>query len=222
MMTDFSPAEKQRRLDRASAVLREAKRLYDLGWAIHWIKPRSKAPVKAGWSGPTRDDWKTLHAEYTADYGLGVRMGAASALPGGGYLANIDIDIKSKDPRHHDEAVKFVEKKFPGLLSRAPDIKTGYGMRLVCRTTEPVKSGKLGASSEECVVKLPTTEINRRQLKAVEEGKANRGPVKRGVYRVRPAWEVEFMSEGRQVVLPPSIHPETGKPYTGGAHITGT
>lgn len=37
-----------------------------------------------------------------------------------------------------------------------------------------------------------------------------KGPVKK-------SWEVVAYSEGRQMVLPPSIHPETGKKYTWGA-----
>jgi predicted P-loop ATPase len=32
-------------------------------------------------------------------------------------------------------------------------------------------------------------------------------------YRIRPAWEISIMGEGQQVVLPPSVHPDTGGKY---------
>ncbi len=188
-------------------ILREAKRLYDMGAGVHWIKPRSKAPVKSGWSSPTRDDWPTVERDYQKGYGLGVRMGESSRLTGGGYLANIDVDIKSPEKRHLDEAFAFLESKFPGLAKQAPVVKTGHGFRFFIKTAEPLQSGKLGASSEECKVLLPTTEINRRQAEKLTAEELKAG------YRIRGAWEVEFMSTGKQVVLPPSIHPDTGKPY---------
>lgn len=193
-------------------ILREAKRLYDLGWAVHWIKPGSKAPVKAGWNGPTRDDWRTVKADYRGGYGLGVRLGQSSSLTGGGFLANIDVDVKAGPGPAQTEARAVVEKHFPGIFDIAPTVITGNGYRLVVRTAAPLVSGKIASSPQECKVLLPSTEINRRQLLAVKEGKLTRAELDRG-YRIRPAWEVEFMSTGKQVVLPPSVHPETGKPY---------
>lgn len=195
-------------------ILKEARRLYDLGFGVHWIRPGSKAPVKAGWSGGKRDNWETLQREYEVGMGLGVRLGAPSKLPHG-YLANIDIDIKSKDPRHIDEARAFVKKRFPDIIGKAPIVITGYGFRLFVVTKEPVKSQKLTSSNETTKVYLPTALVNRRQMAAVEEGQLTQDELERG-YRMRPAWEVEFMSEGKQVVLPPSIHPELKRPYRWG------
>ncbi len=197
-------------------ILVEAKRLYDLGCAVHWIKEHSKAPVKTGWSGDTRDDWDTVLRDYRHGYGLGVRLGAASALGSVRlFLANIDVDIKSDDQRHRDEALALLEKRFPGVKAKAPWVRTGYGYRFFVRTLEPVASGKIGTSAEECVVYMPTSETNRRQHAAVAEGRLTAVQLNDG-YRVRPAWELELMSAGKQVVLPPSIHPDTGKKYEWG------
>ncbi len=193
-------------------MLKEAKRLYDLGLAVHWIKPNSKAPVKSGWSGPKRDNWGVVQREYQRSYGLGVRLGESSHLGIHGYLANIDVDIKSNDSRHFQEAMALVHRLFGGLASKAPTVKTGYGLRIFVRTAAPMPSGKLGSSNEETLVLMPTAPINKRQLAAVKEGKLTEKQLRFG-YRIRPAWEVEFMSIGKQVVLPPSIHPETGKKY---------
>lgn len=194
-----------------SLILEEARRLYELGFAVHWIKPNSKAPVKPGWSSPVRDDWENVKKSFRPGFGLGVRLGESSNL-GDGFLANIDVDIKSSDPRHQKEALDFLESKFPGLRRKAPLVKSSYGLRLFVKTAKPLRSGKLFQSKEECVVFMPTSEINQRQQKAVEQGKLSAKKLQEG-YRVRPAWEVEFMSVGKQVVLPPSIHPDTKKPY---------
>lgn len=193
-------------------VLKEAKRLYALGWAVHWIKPGSKAPVKSGWSGPKRDDWETLEKEYAKGYGLGVRMGQASKLEGDYFLANIDVDLKGGTKDGLREALAVVEKTFPGISFSAPSVKSPHGLRFFVKTKTPVPSGKISASNKTVKVLLPTTEINRRQKDAVEKGLLTAAELKKG-YRVRNAWEVELMSIGKQVVLPPSIHPDTGVPY---------
>lgn len=195
-----------------STILTEARRLFDRGFGVHWIKPGSKAPVKAGWSSPTRDDFATVEREYSEGFGLGVRLGQASRLPEGGYLANIDIDLKG-GRKFEELAFAVVRKEFPGILETAPRVRTDHGLRLFVRTEAPERSFKLGASAEECLVRLPTAEINKRQNSAMAEGKLTPEQLRAG-FRVRPAWEVEFMSAGKQVVLPPSIHPDTGKPYT--------
>lgn len=196
-----------------TGILAEAKRLYDLGWAVHWLQPKSKVPVKKGWGSGPRDNWRTVEKDYRQGFGLGVRVGDPSALEQGGYLANVDVDVKSGEDRHTAEALALVEKLFPGAYAAAPVIKTGYGLRLLVRTAEPLDSRKLGQSTEECKAFMPSTPVNRRQQQMVEAGKLTSAELEEG-FRIRPAWEVELMSRGRQVVLPPSVHPETGKPYT--------
>lgn len=193
-------------------MLKEAQRLHSLGFGLHWLKPRSKVPVKAGWSGPRRDPWDQLQREYQEGYGLGVRMGEASKV-GDYFLANIDVDIKSTEARHRAQAFALVREKFPGLLKKAPVVATAYGFRLFVVTKTPVLSGKLGSSPDEVRVFLPSSEINKRQQRAVESRLLTAADLKAG-WRVRQAWEVEFMSTGKQVVLPPSVHPDTGELYT--------
>ncbi len=187
-----------------SEILAEAKRLHDLNFGVHWIKPGSKAPVKSGWADGTRETWEVLKREYRKGYGLGVRLGAASKI-GDLYLANIDVDIKSPEERHQKEALDAVYKRFPGL-DDAPVVKTGYGYRYFVLTKEPFPSGKLAASAETTVVFMPSAPINKQQERAVAEGRLTKAELAEG-YRVRGAWEIEFMSRGKQVVLPPTIHP---------------
>lgn len=193
-------------MDHSLSVLKEAHRLYSLNCAVHWLKPNSKAPVKAGWSNGKRDDWQTLERDYREGFGLGVRLGKPSKI-GSGFLANIDVDIKSQDPKHRKEAITAFKNLFPNLLGNAPVVKTGNGFRVFVKTSTPISSHKLVSSTEIVKVYLPTTPINPHQQKALSKDELDKG------FRVRRAWEIEFMSEGRQVVVPPSIHPETSKLY---------
>jgi len=194
-------------------MLNEAKRLYDLGFAVHWLRPNSKAPLNSKWTTGPRDKWPALEKAYRPGYGLGVRTGEASKLACGNYLANIDVDLKSGEKHHRVEALAELEKHFPGLMEKAPIIETGYGFRLVVKTAAPVESRKLGRSSELAVVFSPSdAAANRAQIAYVEKRIITEEKLKAG-WRVKTAWEVELMSVGRQVVLPPTIHPDTKKPY---------
>lgn len=186
-------------------ILKEARRLYNMGLGVHWIRPNSKAPVKAGWTEPKRDQWPEIESDYHSGYGLGVKLGAASKTAKG-YLANIDIDLKSQDEKHQIQALQYVRKTFPEIL-KAPTVQTGYGLRLFVCTKEPLPSRKLTKSNDTVIVHMPTADISAQQRKLLPESELQKG------MRARPAWEVEFMSAGRQVVLPPSIHPDTQKPY---------
>lgn len=193
-------------------MLEEAKRLHDLGFGVHWIKKNSKAPVKARWSQPGRDSWKELKASYRTGYGLGVRLGESSRANGDQYLANIDVDIKSANPRHRQEALNKLDEYFPGIRESAPYVKTGYGRRYFVALKKPVTSMTIAASEDETVVFMPSAEINKKQQEALAKGMISEDQLQQG-YRVRAAWEVDFMSLGKQVVLPPSIHPDTKKAY---------
>ncbi len=203
----------------AEIMLREAARLYTMGMGVHWIKPNSKAPVDSGWADGTRQDMKYLTGSYREGYGLGVRLGAASKFPDGTFLANLDVDIKSPIAKHRHEALAFVQKKFPGLWNKCPAVTTGYGLRYFFRTVQPLPSKRLAGSPDIIVVFMPSAPISKDQEKARDTGLITQSQLDKG-FRVRSAWEVEFMSAGKQVVLPPSIHPDTKKPYQWDNSIT--
>ena len=192
-------------------ILAEAKFLYDLGFGVHWLQANSKRPAKAGWTNSERDNWKTLEAEYRHGYGLGVRLGAPSKIAQG-YLAVIDIDLKSGLPEDKRAALRVVENEFPGLLAKAPFVKTGRGYHIYLCTETPLPSKKIQTSTQLVKVRMPTEPINPVQMKAVRDGTLTKSDLRSGL-RARPSWQVEFMSKGRQVVLPPTIHPDTGKHY---------
>lgn len=200
--------------------LGEAKRLHKLGLAIHWLRPNSKVPVKPGWSENSRQSFEELKSEYKSSYNIGTKLGSPSKIRTDDgyktdllYLAAIDVDIKGTDKKYTKEAKAWIEKHFPGLLASAPITHSGRGngsMHIWCLVQNPLDSRKLTASNEKIKVHMPSVAPSKNDKLLLSEKDIKAG------FRSRPAWEVDFMCEGRQVVLPPSIHPDSGKPYRWG------
>ena len=157
-------------------VLNEAARLHALGFAVIWIRPKSKIPVEAGWTTGPRKDLQYLKATYREGMNVGVRLGTPSKI-GKGYLAVIDVDVKN--PKFKDKAVRYAKSLLPpGVV--APVVFSGRG----------------NGSRHYYVLTLK--------------------PFRTITPRKSADWEVALYSDGRQVVLPPSIHPETGNEYRWG------
>lgn len=201
------------------SVLIEARRLYDLGFAIHWLRPRSKIPVESGWTTGPRKSWKELVRSYRPGMNVGVRLGTPSylkhpAMGSGGYLAVIDIDVKSKDPRHKEEALTAArslikDRKPPVVMSGR-----GNGSRhYYCVTEQPFKTFNSAVSPEKVKVSMPSKKPSRVERELLTEKELQSG------LRIANAWEVSLYSDGRQVVLPPSIHPDSGQGYRWGREI---
>lgn len=153
-------------------VLREARRLHALGFAILWLHPKSKRPIEMGWTKGERHDWKTLEKTYTSGFNVGVRLGRSSKM-GSGYLTAIDCDIRKDEFKA--EAYAEVDK----LIRRypCPIVVSGRGngsRHYYCLTSAPFKTWN------------PVSNEN---------------------------YEISLYSDGRQVVLPPSVHPDSGKTY---------
>lgn len=154
-------------------ILREGKRLFKLGGAVHWLLPKSKRPVESGWTTGSRQSWEELKASYRPGYNIGIRTGEASLIQGRGYLSCIDLDVK--DPSYLKEALAKVQDLTGGEV--CPEVRSGSGhgsRHLYGLTREPFK------------------------MLTIDKQK-DRG-------------EICIYSSGRQMVLPPSIHPN-GKPY---------
>jgi predicted P-loop ATPase len=193
-------------------VLHEARRLYALGFAIHWLRPKSKIPLDPGWSKEgkcqPRDSWKNLSVTFCDNLNVGVRLGNASKLSNG-YLAILDLDVKSDDPRHLKEALKAVktllgDAVYPVVLSG----RGGGSRHFYCVTTQPIRSFKFATSEERVKVHMPSAFT----ISRAEKAQLTHKEIMSGL-RLRAAWEIGVMSEGVQVVLPPSIHPDSGKDY---------
>jgi predicted P-loop ATPase len=188
---------------------KEVKRLYALGFAIHWLKPKSKVPLLPGWTKGPRTELVELKKLYRKGMNVGVRLGKVSKIKNA-YLAVIDVDIKSEENRHRLEAEKKVLELFPEVKN-APQVLSGRGngsCHYYVLTKEPISvDSRKGQSKEFVKISMPSSKPSAKETKELTTKELNEG------IRIRAAWEVSLLSEGRQVVLPGSLHPDTGKLY---------
>lgn len=186
---------------------KEAQRLYGLGFAIHWLHPKSKRPVESGWTTGPRKDWTNLQETYQPAFNVGVRLGTPSKI-GENYLAVVDVDVKSTDKRHREEAVAAAKKLLNGVKCPAVSSGRGNGSRhYYCVTKAPFKTFNPAVSPEKVKVMMPSKKPSKKELETLTPAEIAQG------LRIANAWEISLYSDGRQVVLPPSIHPDTNKPY---------
>jgi hypothetical protein len=176
-----------------SEYLQSLKPFIDAGFALHWLKPRSKAPVEDNWSDLPRASLEVLTARYREGQNLGLRLGEPSKLDGAGaYLHVIDLDIRFGDLA--SECHEALEGLFPGIdFSQFPSVISGSGgesRHIYFATDKPFRSKKLAKS-----------EGKHRRKKGEKEGWSN-------------DWEIELFGTGKQVAMPPSVHPDTCKKYT--------
>lgn len=162
------------------------------GFALHWLHERRKNPIGADWQNAPVATLDALRRSYAPGNNLGVRLGEPSCV-GGYYLHVIDIDIRHDDLA--DEAWDALRALLPTVdLDSLPCVQSGSGgesRHLYFLTDKPFYGRKL----------------------AVAEGKTRRFDKATNKDVWSYDWEVELFGTGKQVVLPPSIHPETGAEY---------
>jgi hypothetical protein len=167
-----------------------AKELSCAGFAMHWLHPLEKRPIGDRWSEAPVLSAAELLASHRACNNLGVRLGKPSQVAGG-YLHVIDVDIRLAELA--EEAWALLRDLFPDIdISELPEVQSGSGgesRHLYLITDKPFRSKRL----------------------AVSPGKHKR--VKDGREGWSYDYEIELFGTGKQVAMPPSIHPESGRPY---------
>lgn len=180
-------------MDHDSQVLASISDLCDAGFACHWLHPRAKRPIGKEWQDAPRATLASLTASHARGNNLGVRLGEPSLLTCGGYLHALDFDIRVGDLG--DEAWDAFHALLPSVDPLAlPCVASGSGgesRHLYFVTDKPFFSKKL----------------------AVSEGKHRRWDADRKKDVWSCDWEIDLFGTGKQVVLPPSIHPDTKLPY---------
>jgi hypothetical protein len=166
--------------------LENAIMLTQRGYAVHWVRPRSKAPIANGWSTAPAATVTELRQSWRPGYNLGVRCGHWSKpLPEHG-LVIIDVDI------HRADAASAVDDALAGLIedtAHVPTVLSGSGMGgrhlwYACPVDAlPSRANITLARAEE---RMPDTQ--------------------------QWVWQIELFSTGKHVVAPPSIHP-SGQRY---------
>lgn len=172
-------------------MLNDVKYFIEMGFAVHVLGERSKSPVEPKWSTAKVYSFEELsaqHRKWTQGKGnLGVRLGEPSRI-GDRYLHAIDLDIRDHDLE--EEAVATLRRLLRGYkLFRFWTVRSGSGgasRHYYFLTDQPFATHNLARSDEMVVI----------------DG------------RKRRAWEIDLLGTGKQIVLPPSIHDETGREYT--------
>ena len=184
------------------------EKLIGLGFSLLWLKEKSKAPIDMGWTKAPKKTLKELQHTYSPGLNTGVRLGVNSNLADGTFLAVIDCDVKSTDPLHLKE-LEAMLTKIVGVDT--PVVLSGRGngsKHLYIKTPKPLKPFRFAQSSEKIRVLMPSTRPSQNEIEQLSGGELDKG------VRLRAAWEISVMGTGQQVVLPPSIHPDTGKEYS--------
>jgi Bifunctional DNA primase/polymerase, N-terminal/Protein of unknown function (DUF3987) len=176
-------------------VLDAAIELCASGFAVHWVRPRSKAPVEAGWSTATVPTANELTASYRTGNNVGFRAGTWSTVDGSA-ICVLDVDVRG-GAKYQNEALAAAEAVYGGPIEYDVVSGSGHGRHKYLRFPPgqvPNKAAMALMTSEVYV--LPSGTVCKKSDKGA-----------------KPAWMVELLSTGKNVVAPPSIHPDTGKPY---------
>lgn len=168
-------------------MLSENKLAIDLGLSVIRLKVKSKAPVNANWPERPFEDYETLQSRFKAGENVGLRLGKHSKLVNGDYVYVLDIDFDTDDEAAIEECYKALDKLLPDWESY-PWVRSGSGgkARHIYLTSSAV---------------LPSRKIVHSQNFVVVNGKRKR------------EWQIDLYGTGKQVVIPPSIHPDTGREY---------
>ncbi len=190
-------------------MLNTVKKFYDMGFATIWLYPKSKRPIGEDWTKGPRKPWTTLAKSFREANNVGVRLGSASQFKDKSFLAALDCDVKSSDPVHLKEMQMALDNFCPSH-EWAPRVLSGRGggsCHIYFRTSTPQVSFKALRSSHKVKVHMPSVAPSR-----VDESHLTKQEVKDG-FRLRLAWEIDVYGEGKQIVMPPSVHPDTFKEY---------
>jgi len=172
---------------RHPSFLSQATAFREAGFAIHWLQEKSKAPAAGlGWPELPVASVGQLTSTYRDGLNVGLRTGEPSHVAGM-YAHVFDVDIRFPDLA--DEAWDEFDRMFPGIRDTLPCVASGSGgasRHLHFLTDKPFFGRKLAVSK-------------------AKHRTANGG----WTYN----WEIDLFGTGRQVAMPPSIHPATGIAY---------
>jgi hypothetical protein len=176
---------------RASATLDTALQLRAGGYAPHWLRPCSKVPIEREWSVAPLMSEEVLRASYRPTYNLGIRCGRYSTPMASMGLVVIDTDVK--------------------VAAYAPEAHKALGELLAGNTAGPAVWSGRGNGSRHDWRACPLDQLPPKASVVVREAQDLWTPPSKD--RPEPVWHIEVLSTGKQVVVPPSIHPATGHQY---------
>jgi len=151
------------------------------------LRIKSKAPANDNWSELSRFTYAELTKNWRKGQNIGARPGKWSKLINDQYVHVLDIDVDSDHPDDIKELHSTMDDFLPGWRD-FPMVQSGSGgqaRHLYFVADRAYTSRNIAKSKTTVTVK----------------GKK------------RPAWSIDLYGTGKQVVIPPSIHPDTGREY---------
>jgi hypothetical protein len=176
-------------------MLIEALRLCKLGFAIHWLRPCTKIPISSGWADAPVMDAVTLTASYQTGFNIGFRPGKWSVV-NDKEICVLDVDIRG-GPRYAEEAYAAAEAMI------------GDRKFTVISGSDVGRHRYVGFDKGKSPLKAATT----LRQSDIWVNNATKDICASTDKDARPAWVIEILSTGKNVVMPPSIHPDTDHPY---------
>lgn len=171
---------------------KQLERLVKAGFALHLLHPKSKRPIGNDWAAKPIASLADLKRNHRDGNNVGVRLGKWSKIDGL-YLHIVDVDIRKSE--RTDEALDTLGNLFPELdISECPTVISGSGgesRHFYFLTDRPFAPRKFSHSTG---FEMVLDESKGREVKKWD-------------------WELHLLGTGSQAVIPPSIHPDTGKPY---------
>lgn len=145
--------------------------------------------LKSGEKRPVENGWTKAKRKTWAEleenfHGNNIGVRLGRSLGDGeGYLCVIDCDLRSEDTQGYKEMLAKLAELIPNLSSATVESGRGNGSLHIYART-----------------KEPVVGAHKFTKWGGPDGKTK-------------LWEIDILGMGRQAVLPPSIHPETGKDY---------
>lgn len=166
------------------------QKLHKIGFSLILLQPKKKQPLDDAWNrGPKVPLFDILEGVEHDKCNVGFRPGITSKTQDGRFIHGVDLDIRIEEDR--EEAIAKLEELFGRkFLKSCPCVKSGSG-----------------GSSRHFYFTL------RRPLRAKTVAHSKEKFLDPKTNRMRWRWEIEVFGEGKQMVLPPSIHPDTGNEY---------
>lgn len=167
-------------------MLEECRSLIEAGGTIVFLRPRTKRPFENDWPRLPRLTWEQAREQLPLNANIGIRLGEPSRLTNGFYLHSLDCDIR--DLSSKDDALTALNDLI-GNLDRFPMVISGSGgesRHIYFTCNIPLQTRKLAHSAEK---------------------------IKDSFGKQHWKWEIDLGGTGKQFALPPSIHPDTHRPY---------
>lgn len=163
--------------------------------AVHWLRPKSKAPIDGKWSDAPVASLEDLLDSYREGMNYGFRPGEPSLIEGY-YLHVIDLDIRRPE---------MAGDAWAALLELWPD-------------AEDAPFVKSGSGGESRHLYFFCDEPFRKKVLVQSDGSDQVWDEKLGRDVKKRHWQIELLGTGSNCALPPSIH-QSGKTYTWGRRL---